>query len=78
MNASAQTQSQPARRTFPEKESIIRGLPTRCGCVLDLAWSEGRRVSASSAPHDTSLTVRYVGRTAPIRLTKGMYLEIEQ
>jgi alpha-L-fucosidase 2 len=56
----------------------IRGLPTRCGCVVDVAWSEGRLVSATlRAQRDTSLTVRYGERSATIRLGKGGTIQLD-
>ena len=59
-------------------EGSIRGLPVRCGCLVDLAWSQGRLVSATlRAQRDMSLTIRYDDQAVPIRLGKGETIRLD-
>lgn len=53
-------------------EGTLRGLRVRGGCLVDLAWSQGRLVLAQlRAERATSITVRYAGKAVPIHLSQG-------
>ncbi|MEI7732600.1 MAG: glycoside hydrolase N-terminal domain-containing protein [Verrucomicrobiota bacterium] len=50
----------------------IQGLRIRGGCTVDLQWAQGKLVAATLHPErNLTLTVRYQGKSVPVRLSKG-------